>query len=102
MPLGEPSAFNVSLSDLYHELAALRETVTAALTKMERTNERANAAEQRVTDHESRIRDLETAVPSSLEIRIMALEKFRWQVAGGIIAIQTLGVLVEWLIFSKR
>ena len=102
MPLGEPSAFNVSLSDLYHELVALRQDVSVALAKMERTNERANAADQRVADHETRLRDLESAVPSSLEVRIMSLEKFRWQIAGGIVAIQVLGVLVQWFVFSKK
>lgn len=100
--MAEPSAFNVSLSDLYHELVALRQDVSVALAKMERTNERATAAEQRVTDHETRLRELEGAVPSSLEVRIMSLEKFRWQIAGGIFAIQALGVLVEWLLWSKK
>ena len=100
--MAEPSAFNVSLSDLYHELVALRQDVSVALAKMERTNERASAADQRVADHETRLRDLESAVPSSLEVRIMSLEKFRWQIAGGIFAIQALGVLVEWLLWSKK
>lgn len=92
----------MTISDLYHELTGLRQDVTTALSQMERTNERAAGAEQRVSDHESRIRTLENAVPSSLEMRIMSLEKFRWQIAGGIFAIQALGVLVEWLLWSKK
>ena len=100
--MAEPSAFNVSLSDLYHELVALRQDVSVALAKMERTNERANAADQRVADHETRLRDLESAVPSSLEVRIMSLEKFRWQVLGALVVINALGVAIEWFILPIK
>jgi hypothetical protein len=92
----------VTVADLYHEVVAMRADLAALLTKIERADERGAAAEGRVADHEVRLRQLESAVPSSLEVRIMSLEKFRWQIAGGIIAIQILGVLVQWFVFSKK
>ena len=32
----------------------------------------------------------------------MTLEKFRWQILGALVAINALGVLVEWLIWSPK
>lgn len=95
-------ASSVTVADLYHELVAMRADLAAWKLKMERAEDRGVRADQAQADHESRIRALETAVPSSLEVRIMSLEKFRWQIAGGIFAIQVLGVLVEWLVFSRK
>lgn len=93
---------NVTVADLYHEMVAMRADLAAVLAKVERADDRGGRTERTQTDHESRIRTLEVAVPSSLEVRIMSLEKFRWQIAGGIFAIQALGVLVEWLLWSKK
>ena len=98
----EISGSSVTISDLYHELVALRTDVAAALSKMERTSERAAGAERAQADHEARLRTLENAIPSSLEVRIMTLEKFRWQVLGALVAINGLGVLVEWLIWAPK
>lgn len=102
MAMGEIPASGVTISDLYHELVALRTDVAAALSKMERTNERAAAAERAQSDHEARLRALENAIPSSLEVRIMTLEKFRWQVLGALLAINTLGIVIEWLLWAPK
>jgi len=102
MALGEIPASSVTVADLYHEMVGLRADVTAALTKMERSDARGTAIENAQADHEARLRALENAVPSSLEVRIMTLEKFRWQILGALVAINALGVLVEWLIWSPK
>jgi len=102
MAMGEIPASGVTVADLYHEMVGLRADVTAALTKMERSNERGASAERVQLDHEARMRVLENAVPSSLEVRIMALEKFRWQIAGALVAIQVLAVLVEYFLWSAK
>jgi hypothetical protein len=100
MPPGEIPASSVTVTDLYHELVGMRADVAAMLTKMERVDERAVNSERVVGDHESRLRTLETAVPTSLEGRILALEKFRWQIIGALVVLNVLAVLVEWLIFN--
>lgn len=100
MPAGEIPAASVTVADLYHELVGMRTDVATMLTKMERVDERGAASDRTQADHETRLRDLENAVPSSLEVRIMALEKFRWQIVGALIVINVLAVLVEWLIFN--
>ncbi len=102
MPSSEMPAASVTVADLYHEVVAMRADLAALLTKIERADERGVSAERVQTDHEGRLRSLESAVPSSLEVRIMSLEKFRWQIAGGIFAILALGVLIEWLLWSKK
>ena len=48
------------------------------------------------------MRALENAIPSSLEVRIMALEKFRWQVAGALVVIQVLAVVIEYFLLSAK
>ena len=93
---------SVTVADLYHEMVGLRADVTAALTKMERSNERGAAAERVQSDHEARLRVLENAVPSSLEVRMMALEKFRWQIAGALVVLNAMAIVIEWLIFSPK
>ena len=93
---------DVTISDLYHELVGLRTDVAQMLTKMERVEERSAAFDRGLADHETRVRALENAVPSSLEIRIMALEKFRYLILGALVVIQSLGVLLEWLIFNHH
>jgi len=102
MATGEIPASNVTVADLYHEIAGLRADVTAALTRMERSDERGASFERVQSDHETRLRTLETAVPSSLEGRMMALEKFRWQVAGALIVINALSILVEWALWAPK
>jgi len=100
--IGEIPASGVTISDLYHELVALRADVAAALSKMERANERAATAERLQADHETRLRTLENAVPSSLEVRMMALEKFRWQIAGALVVLNVMAIIIEWFIFSPK
>ena len=91
----------VTVADLYHELVGLRSDVALVLTKMERSEARSSNFEHTQADHENRIRNLETALPTSLEIRIMALEKFRWMIVGALIVINALGVIIEWLVLKK-
>ena len=93
---------DVTISDLYHELVGLRTDVAQMLTKMERVEERSAAFDRGLADHEARMRALENAVPSSLEVRIMSLEKFRYLLLGALVVIQSLGVLLEWLIFNRK
>jgi hypothetical protein len=100
--IGEIPASSVTVADLYHELVGMRADLATMLTKMERVDERGMTAERIQSDHETRMRALETALPSSLEGRIMALEKFRWQIAGALLAINAMAVLIEWLIWSPK
>ena len=93
---------DVTISDLYHELVGLRTDVAQMLTKMERVEERSAAFDRGLADHETRVRALENAVPSSLEVRIMALEKFRWQIAGALVVIQVLAVVIEYFLLSAK
>ena len=72
-------ASSVTVADLYHELVGMRADVAAMLLKMERVDARGTNSERVQADQESRLRTLENAIPSSLEVRIMTLEKFRWQ-----------------------
>ena len=102
MPAPEIPASNVTVADLYHEIAGLRADVTAALTRMERSDERGAGLERTQADHEARVRALENAIPSSLEVRIMALEKFRWQIAGALVVIQVLAVVIEYFLLSAK
>ena len=102
MPAPEIPSGGVTISDLYHELVALRQDVAAALNKMERVQERSAAVDRGLADHEARVRILENAIPSSLEVRIMALEKFRWQIAGALVTIQVLAVVVEYFLWSVK
>jgi len=102
MASGDIAASSVTVADLYHELVGMRADVATMLTKMEQVDERGTASDRVQADHETRLRGLENAVPSLLEVRIMALEKFRWQVLGALVAINGLGVLLEWLLWSPR
>ena len=100
--MAEIPGSSVTISDLYHELVGMRADLAAALTRMERSEARSTATEHVQSDHETRIRTLETAIPSSLEVRIMALEKFRWQVVGALVVIQALGIIVEWVFLAPK
>ena len=102
MGIGEIPASSVTVADLYHELVGMRADLATMLTKMERVDERGANAERVQADHEARLRALETAVPSSLEGRIQALEKFRWQIAGALLALNAMAILIEWIIFSPK
>ncbi len=93
---------SVTIADLYQAIMAMRAEVNTALSRLVLVESHSTDAERTQSDHESRLRTLENAIPSSLEVRIMALEKFRWQVLGALVAINGLGVLVEWLIWSPR
>jgi len=100
---------DITIADLFHaqerctaEVAAFRADLAALRSMIERADERHGNSERIQSDHETRLRNMENAIPSALEVRIMALEKFRWQIAGALVAINGLAVLLEWLIFSGK
>ena len=100
--LGDPSVPQITMGDLYREIQAVRNEVVQALSRLERAEERYLNTTSRQDDHEGRLRTLENAIPSSLEVRIMTLEKFRWQILGALLAINAMAVLIEWLILSPK
>ena len=100
--MGNPPPPQVTMGDLYREIQAARDEIARVLTRLERTEERHLNTVNRQDDHETRIRALENAIPSSLEVRIMSLEKFRWQVLGALVTIQVLAVLVEYFLLSPK
>ena len=100
--MGDPSGPQITMGDLYREIQATRGEVARVLARLDRVEERYLTTASRQDDHESRLRGLENAIPSSLEVRIMALEKFRWQVVGALIVIQALGIIVEWVFLAPK
>lgn len=100
--MSEMPAGSITMGDLYQAIMAMKTDLTKTLSKLEVIESRNGDADRIHADHETRLRTLESTVPTSLEGRIMALEKFRWQVVGALIAINALAVIVEWLIWSPR
>lgn len=96
-----PSA-QVTIGDLYRELVGMRGDLTRSLSKLEVIESRNSDADRLHADHEARIRAVEGALPSSLEGRIMALEKFRWQLVGALVVINVLAVVVEQLLSRAK
>lgn len=53
---------------------------------------------ERLSDHESRLRVLQDQMPPNLESRLVAGERWRWQVAGGLALLAVVaGVLSGWI-----
>lgn len=79
---GDTSGF-VTMADIYHELVAMRTDVGKTLASLQVMTVRNEASDKLHSDHESRLR---------------ALETFRWKLAG-IMAVVTLviGFLSAWL-----
>ena len=100
--MGNPPVPQITMGDLYREIQAVRNEVSQALSRLERAEDRYLNTTSRQDDHEGRLRILENAIPSSLEVRIMTLEKFRWQILGALLAINAMAVLIEWLILSPK
>ena len=90
------------MADLYNAIMAIKTDLTRSLSKLEVMESRNGDADRLHADHEARVRALENAVPSSLEMRIMALEKFRWQIAGALVVIQVLAVVIEYFLLSAK
>lgn len=54
--------------------------------------------ERNVRDHESRLRDLESAVPRDLREQLLSLNKFRWTIIGVALASGGLGAAITKII----
>jgi hypothetical protein len=85
------------VGSLATEMSALRGDVSRALTRIEVGEERHAAAALAVSDHEARIRAIESTAPREhvreivqLQARIMRLERFRYTLAGAMLALQVL------------
>lgn len=73
-------AGQVTIADLYRELAGLRTDIGKALTSLEVINARNVAADRTDNDHEARIR---------------GLEAFRWKLAGIALCISVISGLLS-------
>jgi hypothetical protein len=92
----------VTIGDLYRELVGMRGDLARSLSKLEVMEARHGDAERQQADHEGRLRTMEASIPTGLEGRVMALEKFRFQLLGALIVVQGLGVVIEWLLWSRK
>lgn len=105
----------ITIADLYRVLVGLQDTMSKLAGHIERIDGRNEAADRLHADHEGRMRAIEqvsaqtAATATQLvkdgadkEVRVRSLEKFRWQIAGALIAINALAVVIEWLIWSKK
>jgi hypothetical protein len=92
----------ITIRDVYDRVTEIGAQVGKFGAHLESVEARLESGQARMADHETRLRTMETAIPSSLEMRIMALEKFRWQIAGALVTINGLAVLAEWLMWSKK
>lgn len=113
--MSELTGGQVTVADLFRELVGMRTDITKVLTRMERIDERSSQSEETQRDHEGRLRAAETALGevrpqvaqvvrehADAEARMRLLEKFRWQIAGALLAINGLAVLVEWYIWAHH
>ena len=100
--MSEMQAAQVTIGDLYRELVGMRGDLTRSLGKLEVMESRHGDADRIHADHESRLRTAEAALPTGLEGRMMALEKFRWQIAGALLTINVLALVAEWLILHAH
>lgn len=89
---------SVTMADLYQAINSLRSEVFAALSRLHVIESRNKDADTIHTDHESRLRTLERAVPTGLDNRVMSLEKFRWSLAGALLLLNALSVFIGWLV----
>ena len=92
----------ITMADLYQAIMAMKNDLTRSLAKLEVIESRNTDADRLHTDHESRLRALEGAVPRGLEARVMALEKFRYLILGALVVIQALGVVIQLVITGRK
>lgn len=88
----------VTAATLLTAVTDLHRDISTVLTKVEVMEAGRRADAERLADHESRLRVIQDALPPGLETRLIAGEKWRWQVAG-VLAVVALvaSVLSGWV-----
>lgn len=85
----------------------MRNDLTRSLSQLEVVNSRNADADRLHLDHEARIRTAETSITEmrpvmqhlgDLEARTRLLERFRWQVAGALLASNVVALAIEYLL----
>lgn len=88
----------VTAATLLTAFTDLHRDVSAVLSKVEVIEAGRTADRATLADHEARLRVIQDALPPALETRLIAGEKWRWQVAAvlGVVALVA-GLLSGWV-----
>lgn len=89
MTLSDPAGVIITNKDLYDKLVDVEKQVTLMTPQA-----------QTITDHEGRIRVMETALPEHLESRLRSLEKWKWSVPPT--AVAALVAIVQQLLAQRN
>ncbi len=98
------TGMEITLRDVDDRVTAIGAELSKFAGHLEMVDGRLESGQQRMADHEARLRVQEgkPPVPDSLEARVRALEKLAWKLIGAFAAVNALAVVLEWLLWSHK
>lgn len=80
------TGMEITLRDVYDQQLRIADQVSQMRGDLSvhsaRVDERLDNGQRKLDDHETRMRAIEEALPTALDARLTALERFRWGAAG--------------------
>lgn len=96
----------ITLRDVYDAQQRTAEQLSGLAAQVTlltgRIDERLDSGQRKMDDHETRLRDLEHAVPPDVAARLSALERLAWKLIGAFAAVNALAVALEWLLWTHK